>query len=506
MKKTHPLTDENYNKHTKLSGVLWMIICFFFIIVFLSDKILAISEYDSFDFSPALNADERLYLESEYINSLPFAGKIIIHPIYVYNGDINEYEDAVYTLLRTQLEKANEIFSQIGITIEALDMVSMPEIDVDGFEKGEFDDARKTDVKSIEHLNQYIFPLTVDAVPVFFVEDLGSSWLTQTPGQTFTKWRLSKANGTIKQAGCFIAYKYSVNSDTLAHELGHFMLNDRFFYLSACIDDDGTRHHLKLNHYLMHPGTHGSSIIDFLPMIKEGYMHNTSPHDIKSMRDSRVNQIEAIYTRSGIVTYTKTVESEDVDKLRILMPNYSISDNNEKQININTRNTSVPRPPFNIPHYIDITWGGNRQTDIALSEYQGIDFERDVITNIQISSWARITSTKVEYCIDIYFEEPFNYFPYYDGQPMVPDAYGNEPYFILVMSTKFDLYPEAEAVQVYTYLQNKEDKTIYTEELETELKIKSSFSAEQQNFHNIFWIKINLADMQEITHLRWTWQ
>lgn len=509
MKITHLLKYENYSKHTKLLCVL-RIICIFFAFYFLTDKTSATSEYDYFNLPHAINTDESSYQESEYSNSLPFGGKIIIRPIYIFNKIDDTELEKVNILLSNQLNTANDIFSQIGITIEALAMDSLEEIQVDGYEKGEFDNARKKNDKKIGHLNRYSFPLEL-TVPVFFVEDLGSSWLLwplppkkiTTPGATITKWLLSKDKRQAAQAGCFIAYGYDINPDTLAHELGHFMLNDRFFYKSVC--SDGTRHHLIHDNQLMHTGARKSGIIDFLPMIKEGYKHDTSPHDIKSMRDSRVNQVEAMYTRSGFVDYTKTVEPDDVDKLRIMMPDYFIDDNSDKQININTRNTSKPVPLFTL-HYIDLAWGGDRQTDIALSEYQGVDLDKDIITNIQISSWARIISTKIEYCIDIYFEEPFNYSPYYDGQPMVPNPYSEEPYFMLVMSTKFDMNPDPKAVQVYIYLQNSEDETIYTEELETEVKIESSFSAEQQHYMNILRVIINLEDMQGITHLRWRWQ
>lgn len=254
---------------------------------------------------------------------LPFSGVLTIKPYYVHVGEVSPHESQdipkdIQILWATQLANANDVFKQIGIQIKSGDTFRIPEIQVDDIDSGVFDNKKKN-----AHLKIYKAAVEqtkgggessdIEIAPVFMVKsfcEFGQNG-PETTGQTVTTWLADHllAEGRpvfdTDQSGCFIAYGLTINEDTLAHELGHLLLDDRFFYNSAS-DKDGTRHHLSARDHLMSTKYRTASIIDFEPVVKDVYADPRFPNQeeydsIENIRSSRINHILVYCARPSAV-------------------------------------------------------------------------------------------------------------------------------------------------------------------------------------------------------------
>jgi hypothetical protein len=447
-------------------------------------------------------------------NPLPFSGELFLEPFYVYIGpevDIAAYDDAV-VLWNTQLTNAKEVFKQIGITIEApLAPIMIPERQVDDTPVGKFNMAKQN-----KHLMAYT-PKAENVAPVFLVYGFEeSSIFTETSGQTITTWLAEhRPEFETNQSGCFIAYGHEINWDTLAHELGHLLLNDRFFYRSDSYRD-GLRVHLKDNTHLMSLYRE-TSIIDFNSVVKDKYAPNT----IEDIRKSRMNHIEAMYYRTPYIRIGPD-DFYGYSFMQILMPQYSITeeetdqdDSNEEEhkvyIGARSGNDDYSFQPNGIP----IVWGGKQQS-CKLSEYRGV-VEGEIIpviediASLQVSGWARLvpeSPDEVEYCIDLYFSEPFYYFPYVTHE-MVPDKLGNEPYFG-IMCTPLLTYipiPIKDSVKVIGYREYAptEGSDLHLIDIE-KIDITPRNPCDKEPLGIMLWVKLDLSDTLGLSQIRWKYR
>ncbi len=408
--------------------------------------------------------DGLAYLDAGTTSPIPFSGEVILQPVYVQVGPLNaaKYSE-VKRMWEAQLTTANRIFQQIGLTLSAREMYARSH----DFSSGECDDATKNEFlkeykdavdQAKAELEAQVGDLgaiaDVEVAPVFLVPLLPSGENGVTTGQTITQWMASKRplEFETQQDGCFIAYETAPNADTLAHELGHLLLNDRFFYPSRC--SDGTLHHLDDAPYrseqttaLMASPERAADYpctIDFPLMRRDIYVDEGLSEAEKEnvMLATQTHQVETMYTRSGYVNYRQTYGYGGVS---VFMAPF-IVDRADSDDEAKVRIGILTGQGYPAPGEIPFGFGDQRDSGTLAEFWAEATAEPDMVprVGIELSAWARAIpasdgqpSGEREYCFDLYFRDPkdfspkpFAYDPYATLGPFdVEDEWGSSPYF-----------------------------------------------------------------------------
>ncbi len=358
-------------------------------------------------------------------------GTIKIQPIYIYTGNQAEKKDLdkADIHLKYSLIYANEIFSQVGIKIESLSpWRSFKEIHDPNDRWGTNPDHIISSREFTLMLNTYGPKVPSGVIPVFFVEhfrvhsDKGDSIVVQANGQT----RAESNVPIIKRSGILIDLKngrfdwIGLSYDILAHELGHFLLNDACF-LSNLIDCG----HLNEESNLMGAGQVRPRITSHDPKRKvapTGYLCKIDflPMSLPPSSGSfDINSVEAMYTRSkynySTVPHTNYIQYSPKDPIgKFSMKLLPVS---VVPLLIDTQSNDLMVWSVSFPE----TEISNERMDVEITERKVPFFmpseQKKAINHAEITVWSRLIEgtyqwssfLQEEFCIDIFFENHFQY-------------------------------------------------------------------------------------------------
>lgn len=335
-----------------------------------------------------------LLLVTTIFGQMPHSGNVRMRVFWMYaTGSLPRPIDqaADIAAFRSSLSRAQQLYQRIGLSITA-ETNAQPQVwqPVQG---ATHPGATLTDFHQMLrwYAQNYTDHQTVP--PVFIVQNLlpGTEG-TPPPGAAIPKC-MAAASG-LPCAGAILDRFYGLGwwwqnpwTTTLAHELGHLLLNDALFF-------DGLEHHPDCGH-LMHAGENVSSprsTIEFSPM-SIGYCPAAES----------LTQVEAMYTRSGLVTDTHheawglsmgigfMPESEDITGP--LSTGYAIDGSG--------LHWGKPLHSNMVMETRDIVWDPG-------SGMPRVEEKEEHVQGVTLAAWVRLVpdTTDTEICVDVRFERP----------------------------------------------------------------------------------------------------
>ena len=323
---------------------------------------------------------------------IPFRGQVRIRQIYVGNPT---FEGLVRERMEIDAQYAKSVFSQVG-----LDIIVEPSVIRTTDAAGQPLPADDTTATVHNLLKE--FAAEPDVVPCFYVKSLDAAEGEVLFGQAMPQHQRAGLN--LPMAGLCVKYSWPYTEfmeggsenwtpyDTLAHELGHLLLNDTTFKASC-------DHHHPLKNALL-----GSPRQRLLPVAlpdsnKPGFTFNLASGNCRidfslmgtlTCGHLGINQVEAMFTRSTHVKVTETNPCGLQLWLGAYMPGPSIQNPTDITV-INNVDTTA------------LQWG--RPSSIpVLQNVMTTVFEprEDTVAQVEVSTWARLLDMwTMEICVDI---------------------------------------------------------------------------------------------------------
>jgi hypothetical protein len=368
------------------------------------------------------------------LSDVQFSGEITLQPIYIYDPGVFSSSPDQEDVKRAQdyydqeLKFARKILGQIGLTVKSQLMWVKPNVP-----GGPWTYIDRAQFEGL--LNTYGPQVTPSfVIPILVVDHWSKTSLDPDMepylGQTIPEWQKTAAG--LARAGIIIDVPTRWTGpdrdhvgDTLAHEIGHFLLNDA----TALMTGPGRTMVRQLNS--VQP-TGDCATIDF-----NDIMHTTE------------NQVEAMYSRTNYVRHR---------------------DPNPWHLVVSMGPFSPPGQRRYTPlAYIMANLGGARQS--ALLQ----DVEPQVRQRIEASAWARLrvwpaggSDTVVEFCLDLIFDPSFTYNPYKAPNTSLSGHHGREyfaianPHFVPVNNPPGDIKVSMRAGGKWTSVAHQYDKNSAT--------------------------------------------